>query len=923
MPPFATTCPRASHLLSRRCKISYARPALPHTRVAVREVFSHQHSGVSQFLSQDRIRKIYRFQLNRQHSSPCYAASTLAADPQGADDATEAVLLDVSGMKCGGCSAAVKRILMESADIKSAAVNLLTESAVFKVPANSDKEALGAKAASLLTKQGFPSKIRDPEQGMLGDTEKSQQAKQAELQKSILDLGIAWSLALICCTHHLGHWLHGLGLHQVAHLPVLNTMHQTFSNPAASAALGAVALLGPGRKLLVDGALSLARGNPNMNSLIGLGAATSFTAGSASLLLPGAGLEVGFLEEPVMLLAFVLLGRALETRARLKASADLQTLAKLIPAQSRMVINPASLEEPSQADNAPELDLAMVPTSNIRPGDVLRVLPGERMPVDGDIFQGKCSVDESMLTGESVPVPKTKGQQVTAGTVNYEGPITIKATSTGTDSTLAGIGRLVADAQAREAPVQRLADAVAGKFCYSVMAASAATFGFWSLAGPSLFPGVIEAASMSGASASAALLGLKLAVDVMVVACPCALGLATPTAVLVASSMGAQRGLLLRGGDVLERMAHINVVAFDKTGTLTQGKMRLVGTNTAQGQDESELLRLAAAVEGSTRHPLADAVLLAANKANLQVPQAQDSTTEPGCGVTAIVEGQTVAVGRLDWVQHQIRIRSHSSASSSSTTTTNDTNSNNSDGSSQNADSDSSIGSGMSGQSVVYVGLQGQGVIGALGFSDTLRPDSQYVVQQLHSRGIRVVVLSGDTQEAVTVVAQQAGVDPKSAWGGVSPKQKGVVVQQLQRQSGTVAMVGDGVNDAPALAAADVGIAMSGGMDAAGEAASVVLMGDRLGQVVEAIDLGCATYGKIKQNLAWALVYNLIGIPLAAGALLPQFGIALSPSVAGGMMAFSSLAVVSNSLLLRAQFSGKAKQQQKFAQQDQQPLPQG
>ncbi|KAL0017965.1 hypothetical protein WJX77_000120 [Trebouxia sp. C0004] len=841
------------------------------------------------------------------------------ADPQNADDATEAILLDVSGMKCGGCSAAVKRILMENTDIKNAAVNLLTESAVFKVPANSDKEALGAKAAILLTKQGFPSKIRDPEQGMLGDTEKSQQAKQAELQKSILDLGIAWSLALICCTHHLGHWLHGLGLHQVAHLPVLNTMHQTFSNPAASAALGAVALLGPGRKLLVDGALSLARGNPNMNSLIGLGAATSFTAGSASLLLPGAGLEVGFLEEPVMLLAFVLLGRALETRARLKASADLQTLAKLIPAQSRMVMNPASLEEPLQAGNAPEMDLAMIPTSNIRPGDIVRVLPGERMPVDGDIIQGKCSVDESMLTGESVPVSKSKGQQVIAGTVNYEGPITIKATSTGTDSTLAGIGRLVADAQAREAPVQRLADAVAGKFCYSVMAASAATFGFWSLAGPSLFPGVIEAASMSGASASAALLGLKLAVDVMVVACPCALGLATPTAVLVASSMGAQRGLLLRGGDVLERMAHINVVAFDKTGTLTQGKMRLVGTNTAQGQDESELLRLAAAVEGSTRHPLADAVLLAANKANLQVPQAQDSITEPGCGVTASVEGQTVAVGRLAWVQHQTRINSHSSATSSSATS--DTNSNGSD--SQDADSGSSIGSGMSGQSVVYVGLQGQGVIGALGFSDTLRPDAQYVVQQLHSRGVRVVVLSGDTQEAVTVIAQQAGVDPKSAWGGVSPKQKGVVIQQLQQQSGTVAMVGDGVNDAPALAAADVGIAMSGGMDAAGEAASVVLMGDRLGQVLEAIDLGRATYGKIKQNLAWALVYNLIGIPLAAGALLPQFGIALSPSVAGGMMAFSSLAVVSNSLLLRAQFSGKARQQQKFAQQDQQPLPQG
>lgn len=838
----------------------------------------------------------------------CSAASAVSAEPRCADDATEAILLDVSGMKCGGCSAAVKRILLGNPEIESAAVNLLTESAVFKVPASLDKDALGELAANLLTKQGFPSKIRSPEQGMLGDTETRQQAKQAELQKSILDLGIAWSLALVCCTHHLGHWLHSLGLHQFAHLPILNTMHQTFSNPAASAALGAVALLGPGRKLLVDGALSLARGNPNMNSLIGLGAATSFTAGTASLLLPGAGLEIGFLEEPVMLLAFVLLGRALETRARLRASADLQSLASLIPAQSRMVLNPATLEDPAQTGSTLEVDLAMVPTANIRPGDVVRVLPGERMPVDGDIIQGKCSVDESMLTGESVPVPKSKGQQVTAGTVNYEGPITIRATSTGTDSTLAGIGRLVADAQAREAPVQRLADAVAGKFCYSVMAASAATFAFWSLAGPNLLPGVIEAAAMSGASSSAALLGLKLAVDVMVVACPCALGLATPTAVLVASSMGAQRGLLLRGGDVLERMAHINVVAFDKTGTLTQGKMRMVSANTVQGQDESEMLRLAAAVEGSTRHPLADAVLLAANQKHLQVSQAQDSITEPGCGVRANVDGQMVAVGQLQWVQQQARIQSNSSASSTSNT---------------DSSSDSDLSHGLAGQSVIYVGLEGRGVVGALGFSDTLRPDAQYVVQQLQSRGIRVVVLSGDTQGAVNIIAKQAGVDPSGAWGGVSPQQKGVAIQQLQQQSGVVAMVGDGVNDAPALAAADVGIAMSGGMDAAGEAASVVLMGDRLGQVLEAIDLGRAAYGKIKQNLAWALVYNLIGIPLAAGALLPQYGIALNPSVAGGIMAFSSLAVVGNSLLLRAQFSGRAQQQLKVSRQDQQPLPQG
>eukprot|EP00891_Asterochloris_glomerata_P000481 jgi/Astpho2/481/Aster-03526 len=776
-------------------------------------------------------------------------------------------------MKCGGCSASVKRILEGQPGVQAAAVNLLTESAVVRVPSTVDLELFGPQAAQALTQKGFPSKVRSGDEGLLGNAEQAEASKQVELRRSMLDLAIAWSLALICCTHHLGHWLHSLGLHSVAHLPVLNTMHQVFSNPAASAALGAFALLGPGRKLLVDGSASLARGNPNMNSLIGLGAATSFTAGAASLAVPGMGLEVSFLEEPVMLLAFVLLGRALESRARLKASADLRTLARLIPAQSRLVLDAPSQQQGPAADHEP--DSVSVPTSSVRAGDLLRVLPGERIPVDGEVLQGTCSVDESMLTGESVLVAKQAGAQVTAGTVNYEGPITVKATSTGADSTLAGIGRLVADAQGREAPVQRLADSVAGKFCWTIMAASAATFSFWAAAGGALFPSVIEAAGMSGGN-PAVLLGLKLAVDVMVVACPCALGLATPTAVLVASSVGARRGLLLRGGDVLERLAAVDVVAFDKTGTLTQGRLRLVGMHAGEGVEEGQLLAWAAAVERSTRHPLADAVMLAARQQQVEVPGAAATSTEPGLGARGTVGDQQVAVGKLDWVQQQAQLDSNTHPES--------------------------LGASLQGQSVVYVGVQGRGVVGALGFADTLRSDAQGVVQQLKHMGTQVLLLSGDTQPAVDGIAQQAGIADGSAWGGMRPEQKAAFVRQLREQGKVVAMVGDGVNDAPALAAADVGIAVSGGMDAAGEAASVVLMGDRLGQVVEAIDLGRATLGKIKQNLVWALIYNMLGVPLAAGALLPVCGIALNPSVAGGMMAFSSLAVVTNSLMLRAQF---------------------
>ncbi|KAK9803640.1 hypothetical protein WJX72_007735 [[Myrmecia] bisecta] len=568
-------------------------------------------------------------------------------------------------------------------------------------------------------------------------------------------------------------------MHSVAHTPFMHSL----GSPAVSAALGAFALLGPGRKLLVDGALSLYRGNPNMNSLIGLGAATSFAAGAASTLIPGMGLEVSFLEEPVMLLAVVLLGRTLEARARLKASADLHTLAKLIPEKSRLVLDPGSPPGQQGAVSGAGVELVQVPTASIRAGDVIRVLPGERIPVDGQILEGRCSVDESMLTGESALVPKASGAKVTAGTVNYEGPITLRATST-------GIGRLVA----REAPVQRLADAVAGKFCYGVMAASAATFGFWAAAGANLFPQALHAIAVSGPNAPV-LLGLKLAVDVLVVACPCALGLATPTAVLVASSVGAKRGLLLRGGDVLERIASVNVVVFDKTGTLTQGRMQLVGSQLLSGRlSESEVLRLAAGVEASTRHPLADALLKAAKAQGVQVPHTEGASTEPGQGVS---------------------------------------------------------------QTVVYVGAEGDGVIGAYRFSDTLRGETPEVVAQLRGMGLRVMMLSGDNQAAVNAIAGQAGIAGDSAWGEMRPEQKAAVIQQLRQAGNKVAMVGDGVNDAPALAAADVGIALSGGMDAAGEAASVVLMGDRLGQVVEAITLGRSTLGKIKQNLAWALVYNL------------------------------------------------------------------
>ncbi|EIE25451.1 heavy metal translocatin [Coccomyxa subellipsoidea C-169] len=807
-------------------------------------------------------------------------------------------------MKCGGCSASVKRILLSKPGIEQAAVNLLTESAVVKLRPG---QSSAAEAADLLTSKALPSifsACQTSEEGMQDSAEASEQRKREELQRSLWDLSLSWGLVLVCCTHHLGHWLHGLGWHGLAHGPVLNAL----ANPSVSLVLGSVALLGPGRPLIQDGLVSLARGNPNMNSLIGLGALTSFAAGVAAPLVPGMAFDASFLEEPVMLLAFVLLGRTLEARARLKASgkplilmlflfvssSDLRSLAKLIPADTRLVIDAGTAPGAAAAAKAAEgkgdaaLVVMSVPTTSVRAGDVLRVLPGERVPVDGEILEGRCSVDESMLTGEAALVVKAQGSLVTAGTVVFEAPITVRASSTGAGSMLAGIGRLVAAAQAREAPVQRLADTIAGRFCFSVMAASAATFAFWSTLGASLFPSALDSVAGGGAL----LLGTKLAIDVLVVACPCALGLATPTAVLVASSMGAKRGLLLRGGDVLERIAQVDTVVFDKTGTLTEGRLRLEASSPAEGVSKTELLRWAAAAESSARHPLAAAVLAAADAAGVEVPGSRDASTEPGSGVRATVDGARVFVGHREWVEQQLREVSGSGHT---------------DGhSSDRTHSHLTGDEAEQGMSMVHVAVEGRGLVGSLAFRDTLRPDARAVVQRLKDLNIRVALLSGDNAATVTAAAQQAGIQADSAWSGMRPEQKAAVVEQLRAGGAVVAMVGDGVNDAPALAAADVGLAMSGGMDAAGEAASVVLLGDRMGQVVEAIVLGRATLGKIRQNLAWALMYNIIGIPLAAGALLPSMGIALNASAAGGMMAFSSLAVVSNSLLLRTHPLGEA-----------------
>ncbi|KAG8073678.1 hypothetical protein GUJ93_ZPchr0006g41283 [Zizania palustris] len=571
-------------------------------------------------------------------------------------------------------------------------------------------------------------------------------------------------------------------------------------------------------------------------------------------------------------------------------------LISLLSPQSRLVVTSSSDDPSSDGVLNSDAITVEVPVDDVRVGDLILVLPGETIPVDGNVLAGSSFVDESMLTGESLPVPKEKGFPVFAGTVNWDGPLKIEATTTGSSSTIAKIVRMVEDAQAREAPVQRLADSIAGPFVYTVMTLSAATFSFWYYVGTHIFPEVLLN-DISGPDGDSLLLSLKLAVDVLVVSCPCALGLATPTAILIGTSLGAKQGLLIRGGDVLERLAGIDAIVLDKTGTLTKGKP-VVTSIASLAYEDVEILRLAAAVEKTALHPIANAIMDEAELLKLEIPATSGQLTEPGFGCLAEVDGCLVAVGTLDWVHNRFETKA-------SSTELRDLRNCLEYVSSSEASSNHS-------KSIAYVGREGDGIIGAIAISDVLRHDAKSTVGRLQQEEIETFLLSGDRKEAVESIGRTVGIKCENMKSSLTPQEKAVLISTLQGKGRRVAMVGDGINDAPSLAAADVGIAMRthSKESAASDAASVVLLGNRLSQVVDALSLSKATMAKVHQNLAWAVAYNIVAIPIAAGVLLPQFDFAMTPSLSGGLMAMSSIFVVSNSLLLQLHRSFQSTEKQ-------------
>ncbi|MFM6851647.1 MAG: heavy metal translocating P-type ATPase [Terrabacter sp.] len=588
----------------------------------------------------------------------------------------------------------------------------------------------------------------------------------------------------------------------------------------------------------------------NMFTLIAMGTGVAWLFSVVATVAPGIfpeafrmdGAVAVYFEAASVITALVLLGQVLELRARESTSGAIRALLDLTPKAAHRI-------DPDGTESEVTLDQVQV-------GDLLRVRPGESIPVDGAVHDGRSTLDESMVTGESMPVTKTAGDAVIGGTVNQTGSLVMRADKVGRDTMLARIVQMVADAQRSRAPIQRLADRVSAVFVPAVIAAAVVAFVVWATLGPE--PRLAHA--------------LVVAVSVLIIACPCALGLATPVSIMVGVGRGASLGVLIKNAEALELMEKVDTLVVDKTGTLTQGRPSVTHVVSTKSGDENEVLRLAAAVERASEHPLGLAVVRAATEAGLDVPDVEGFDAPVGRGVTGAVEGRRVLVGSSSFLAAE-----------------------GVDTASMDAEADRLRADGAS---AVYVGVENR-VVGVLAIADTVKDTTPAALKALRDEGIDVVMLTGDNQVTAQAVARSLGIDRVEA--EVLPDHKSDVVQALRAEGRVVAMAGDGVNDAPALTAADVGIAMSTGTDVAIESAGVTLLRGDLTGIVRARALSEATMSNIRQNLVFAFLYNAAGIPLAAGVLYPSFGLLLSPMIAAGAMALSSVSVIGNALRLRTE----------------------
>ncbi|MEB3304287.1 MAG: cation-translocating P-type ATPase [Cyanobacteriota bacterium] len=776
------------------------------------------------------------------------------------------LLLDVEGMKCGSCVRSVEQRLLQQPGVRQASVNLLTRTAWVEVEGGQDQLT---PLLDSLRSLGFEGKLRqDEDDRVLSRKERQRQQNWWEQWRQLL---VALLLVLVS---GLGHWAMAVPQAWPSALAL-------FQAPWFHGLIATLALAGPGWPILRSGVRSSLAGHPGMDSLVGLGMGSAYLASAVGWLWPASQLPC-FFNEPVMLLGFVLAGRFLEERARYRSCRAIEELASLQPDEALLLMQ----EGPPRP----------VRSGGLRPGDRILVLPGDRLPVDGIVQSGTSAVDRSALTGEPLPLQAAAGTELDAGSLNLEAPLVVEASRSGHESAIARIVHLVEMAQARKAPIQGLADRVAGGFTRFVLLLAAATFLFWWLWGPRLWPWVLESSptgmgvpaghmghGLGGMAITPLGLAIQLAISVLVVACPCALGLATPTAISVGSALAARSGVLFRGGDAIETAAQLGAVVFDKTGTLTVGRPMVTSlepfpqgsqVHGRAGLQALWLLQLAASLEQQSRHPLAHALLQEAQHRTLQLLPVVESSTHPGQGMVGRLEGlpDTIRVGRLSWLQEQ-SLEVPSAARGV-------------------VDSDR-----LRQATLIGVG-EGDRLLGLIAVEDQPRPDARESLAALRQQGLLLGLLSGDREGSVRQLAAQVGLQEEELAWGLRPEQK-VEALSRWRSHGSVAMVGDGINDAPALAAADLGIAVGTGTQIAQDSADVVVMGDRLSDIVKALHLARSTMAKVRQNLGWAFGYNLIVLPIAAGALLPRFGLQLTPPLAAFLMALSSITVVVNALGLQ------------------------
>ncbi len=723
-------------------------------------------------------------------------------------------ILQISGMHCASCAANIQRALLKKEGIKTANVNFSTAKATIDYDEIKISET---EIIETIKKSGYGAEILKKENA--ADAQIKMQQKETKHYKNLFLISLAFTTPIFI----IGMLLMWIGIE----VPYKDYILWVLATPVQFYV---------GYSFYKGAWHALKNKTANMDTLIAVGTSAAYFYSVYVLFFNP---ETGqYFEVSAILITLVFLGKWMEILARSRTSEAIKKMMSLSPKTAIAIKNGKQVK---------------VKVDDIKEGDIILVKPGEKIPVDGQVIEGHSSVDESMITGESIPVEKKKGDLVTGATINKHGSFKFKATKVGKNTTLARIIKLIEDAQESKAPIQRFADTISAYFVPIVILIAAATFIVWKL--------------ILGAQLSFAIV---TAVAVLVIACPCALGLATPTAIMVGTGKGAQKGILIKGGEALETAHKIKYVIFDKTGTITKGKPAVTDITNLENFSREHVLKIAAAIEKTSEHPLADAIVQEAEKEKIHLPKTSRFKAIPGYGITARIGAKTYYFGNTKLMK-QFKVKLSKQVLKESEKLERE------------------------GKTAMLLAA-GKSILGIVAVADEIKETSKQAVDDLHKVGMRVYLITGDNERTAKAIAQKAGI--KNVFADVLPEDKAGYVKKLQKK-GKTAMIGDGINDAPALAQADIGIAMGSGTDVAMETGNIVLMKNDPRDVASAIKLSKATMGKIKQNMFWALFYNCLGIPIAAGVLYPSTGWLLSPIIAGAAMALSSVSVVTNSLLLK------------------------